>query len=137
MTKVDFNMSEFEDFIKNVRANKIDSQFKTMTNEIAQRWKDRASDLSPWDTHLMQNSFYYEGATPDGNTYKAIVANMAIADDGSPYPIYVEYGHRVVRGGETADWRPGAFMMTRARKDIEDILPQIVDKHIKKAWEEL
>lgn len=136
MTEVNFDMSDFENFIKSVRSGSHKKHIEDATNEVAERWRARAVDRSPWDTRLMLESFERLDAFRNIDEYIAFVYNTA-TDDGVPYPTYVEYGHRLVRNGKTIGWVPGFFMLTKAKKDVEKDMKSIMAKHVRRAWEEL
>ena len=66
------------------------------------------------------------------DTVVGTIYNDATAD-GAPYPLYVEYGHRIVRGGKTLGYAPPQYILTKEMAKIENgELEKIIKKHVMK-----
>lgn len=137
MTKMNINMRDMEEFIRNVRTEAYKKQLDICVGEIAERWRGSVVKRSPTgDTSMLKKSWHAELLVQPGPVHKAIVYNTATAGKtGAPYPIYVEYGHRIVRDGVTLGWVPGQFMLTKAKADVEKQMDKIVAKHMRIMWE--
>lgn len=62
----------------------------------------------------------------DGTTYTITVENNALSDNGVPYAIYVEFGHRTWSGG----WVEGRKMLTITEEELKEAVPGFLDRKV-------
>lgn len=63
-------------------------------------------------------------------------SNNALTDDGKPYSLYVEYGHRV-KTKNGYGWNKGHFMLTSTEQDFEKIIPKLLEKRLNEKLREV
>ena len=74
----------------------------------------------------LADSWFVGGVEKNGTTYTVNVENNALSDDGKPYAIYVEFGHRTRSGG----WVEGKKMLTITEEEIKEVAPNILDRKV-------
>ena len=76
---------------------------------------------TPVATGTLKRAWNIEPAEKKGNVWVSVIYNTA------DYAIYVEYGHRTTNH---KGWVTGRFMLTNAEKEIERIVPQLLEKRL-------
>lgn len=145
MSICEINTKDFEDFIKALKTTPPKKYIDASALEIANKWKRRAQLRSPVVTGLLRKSWHVTKETGDRQTSVCKVFNAAVSDDGAPYPVYVEYGHRQTPGRYVAKlgkrlkakWVPGQFMLSESKIDVERIKEQVIAKHMRRYFDDL
>ena len=130
-----FDYSQLQEFCNKLNANFSKQQCSEFvvncTREIADRFLQIVKQRTPggqlsaaWTTGEIE----YNGVT-----CKINIVNNAVNDDGVPYAIYVEYGHRKRNGG----WVTGHFMMTSTEDDLREKIPLILQQRLEEKLREV
>lgn len=94
--------------------------------------KDRRVQGVPVKGGALRRNWEQKPARRAGTVYKSVIFN------GTPYALYVEKGHRIVKGGRTVGWVPGQFMLESSLTEVEAVIPTYLDGHlqrfIEKGW---
>ncbi|MGF0095007.1 HK97 gp10 family phage protein [Peptoniphilus sp. SGI.035] len=118
--------------------NNLD-KFKSVTNEIfmeavyevATRVFQATVKNTPVDTGDLRESWNIDDIKKKGSVYEIEISNNL------EYSTYVEFGHRIVVGGNTLGWKDGVFMLTIAEKNLEKVMDRIFQRKFEKRFKEL
>lgn len=118
--------------------NNLD-KFKSVTNkifieavyEVATRVFQATVKNTPVDTGNLRNSWNIDDIKKKGSVYEIEISNNV------KYSSYVEFGHRIVVGGNTLGWKDGVFMLTIAEKNLEKVMDKIFQRKFEKRFKEL
>lgn len=78
----------------------------------------------------LKRNWQQKPARRAGTVYKSIIFN------GTPYGIFVEKGHRIVRAGKTIGWVPGQFMLESSMEEVKSGMPAYLDRRLQRFIEE-
>lgn len=106
----------------------MDQIVKECIDEIALRVYRSAVRQTPVDTGFLKGDWTLGAIVKRGKFYQVEILNPA------DYAIYVEYGHRIVRGGVTYGWIDGVFMLTIAEREVEKRVNRIVERRLKRFY---
>ena len=87
-----------------------DEIFMEAVYEVAGRVFRATVKNTPVDTGFLRESWNIDDIKKKGSVYEIEISNDV------EYASYVEYGHRIVRGGNTLGWKDGVFMLTISEK---------------------
>ena len=122
MIRCNFNdLKVFRDNLDNLTNAEYDRLAKECCNEIAARLLRMTQKNTPVATGTLKRAWNIEPAEKKGNVWVSVIYNTA------DYAIYVEYGHRTTNH---KGWVTGRFMLTNAEKEIERIVPQLLEKRL-------
>ena len=108
-----------------------DEIFMEAVYEVAGRVFRAAVKNTPVDTGFLRESWNIDDVKKKGNVYEIEISNDV------EYASYVEYGHRIVRGGNTLGWKDGVFMLTISEKNSEKVMDRIFQRKFEKRFKEL
>lgn len=108
-----------------------DEIFMEAVYEVAGRVFRATVKNTPVDTGFLRESWNIDDVKKKGSVYEIEISNDA------EYASYVEYGHRIVRGGNTLGWKDGVFMLTISEKNLEKVMDRIFQKKFEKRFKEL
>lgn len=108
-----------------------DEIFMEATYEAATRVFQAAVKNTPVDTGFLRESWNIDDVKKKGSVYEIEISNDV------EYAAYVEYGHRIVSGGDTLGWKDGVFMLTIAEKNLEKVMDKIFQRKFEKRFKEL
>ena len=122
MIRCNFNdLKVFRNNLGKLTNTEYDRLAEECCNEIAARLLRMTKQNTPVDTGHLKRSWKKEAARKNGNVWCSVVYNTA------DYAMYVEYGHRTTNH---KGWVTGRFMLTNAEKEIERIVPQLLEKRL-------
>lgn len=96
---------EWKDFLKGFLA------------EMAQRILAKTKEKTPVDTGNLRSSWQVGEPYFSGKDLCCEIKN------GAEYASFVEYGHRIVRGGTEIGWHEGRFMLRISTEEIRRQMP--------------
>lgn len=108
-----------------------DEIFMEATYEVATRIFQATVKNTPVDTGFLRESWSIDDVKKKGSVYEIEISNDV------EYAAYVEYGHRIVSGGDTLGWKDGVFMLTIAEKNLEKVMDKIFQRKFEKRFKEL
>ena len=108
-----------------------DEIFMEATYEAATRVFQATVKNTPVDTGFLRESWNIDDVKKKGSVYEIEISNDV------EYAAYVEYGHRIVSGGDTLGWKDGVFMLTIAQKNLEKVMDKIFQRKFEKRFKEL
>lgn len=108
-----------------------DEIFMEATYEVATRVFQATVKNTPVDTGFLRVSWNIDDVKKKGSVYEIEISNDV------EYASYVEYGHRIVRGGNTLGWKDGVFMLTISEKNLEKVMDRIFQRKFEKRFKEL
>ena len=108
-----------------------DEIFMEAVYEVAGRVFRATVKNTPVDTGWLRESWNIDDVKKKGNVYEIEISNDV------EYASYVEYGHRIVRGGNTLGWKDGVFMLTISEKNLEKVMDRIFQRKFEKRFKEL
>ncbi|MBM7550518.1 HK97 gp10 family phage protein [Peptoniphilus gorbachii] len=108
-----------------------DEIFLEATYEVATRVFQATVKNTPVDTGFLRESWNIDDVKKKGSVYEIEISNDV------EYASYVEYGHRIVRGGNTLGWKDGVFMLTISEKNLEKVMDRIFQRKFEKRFKEL
>lgn len=108
-----------------------DEIFMEATYEVAGRVFRATVKNTPVDTGFLRESWNIDDVKKKGSFYEIEISNYV------EYASYVEYGHRIVRGGNTLGWKDGVFMLTISEKNLEKVMDRIFQRKFEKRFKEL
>lgn len=108
-----------------------DEIFMEAVYEVAGRVFRATVKNTPVDTGFLRESWNIDDVKKKGNVYEIEISNDV------EYASYVEYGHRIVRGGNTLGWKDGVFMLTISEKNLEKVMDRIFQRKFEKRFKEL
>jgi hypothetical protein len=108
-----------------------DEIFMEATYEVATRVFQATVKNTPVDTGFLRESWNIDDVKKKGSVYEIEISNYV------EYASYVEYGHRIVRGGNTLGWKDGIFMLTISEKNLEKVIDRIFQRKFEKRLKEL
>ena len=108
-----------------------DEIFMEATYEVATRVFRAPVKNTPVDTGFLRESWNIDDIKKKGSVYEIEISNDV------EYASYVEYGHRIVRGGNTLGWKDGVFMLTISEKNLEKVMDKIFQRKFEKRFKEL
>lgn len=108
-----------------------DEIFMEAVYEVAGRVFRATVKNTPVDTGFLRESWNIDDIKKKGSVYEIEIANDV------EYASYVEYGHRIVRGGNTLGWKDGVFMLTISEKNLEKVMDRIFQRKFEKRFKEL
>lgn len=108
-----------------------DEIFMEATYEVATRVFQATVKNTPVDTGFLRESWNIDDVKKKGSVYEIEISNDV------EYASYVEYGHRIVRGGNTLGWKDGVFMLTISEKNLEKVMDRIFQRKFEKRFKDL
>lgn len=108
-----------------------DEIFMEAVYEVATRVFQATVKNTPVDTGFFRKSWNIDDIKKKGSVYEIEISNDV------EYASYVEYGHRIVRGGNTLGWKDGVFMLTISEKNLEKVMDRIFQRKFEKRFKEL
>lgn len=108
-----------------------DEIFMEAIYEVATRIFQATVKNTPVDTGFLRESWNIDDVKKKGSVYEIEISNDV------EYAAYVEYGHRIVSGGDTLGWKDGVFMLTIAEKNLEKVMDKIFQRKFEKRFKEL
>ena len=108
-----------------------DEIFMEATYEVATRVFRATVKNTPVDTGFLRELWNIDDIKKKGSVYEIEISNDV------EYASYVEYGHRIVRGGNTLGWKDGVFMLTISEKNLEKVMDRIFQRKFEKRFKEL
>lgn len=108
-----------------------DEIFMEAVYEVATRVFQATVKNTPVDTGFLRKSWNIDDIKKKGSVYEIEISNDV------EYASYVEYGHRIVRGGNTLGWKDGVFMLTISEKNLEKVMDRIFQRKFEKRFKEL
>lgn len=117
-SNIEFDFSEFNDFADWLETEEAKKVCEEVAIAILNDWENRAEAKSPADSGVLRQSWAHEGPTVNGNTIDGVLYNYAVSDDGKPYPLYVNNGHRIVdRLKKEHGFYPGLHFLEKATEE--------------------
>ncbi|MFM9413338.1 HK97 gp10 family phage protein [Peptococcus simiae] len=110
--------------------DRLGSQVLRRAIDRTQVGKDRRVRGVPIEGGTLKGNWQQKPARHTGTVYKSVIFN------NTPYAIFVEKGHRIVRGGRTIGWVPGQFMLESSLKEVEATIPTYLDRRLQRFIEE-
>jgi hypothetical protein len=123
---VDFRqLVQFGKALESLEKIDINKMYMELSKEVAQIFLAKVIPRTPVDTGFLRNQWTSKNTriVKKGNEYQIYITNT------SEYADYMEYGHRT-RGGK--GWVNGYFFATITEKEIEGLLPKMLEKKISK-----
>lgn len=111
---------------QNCSAQQLEEFFSSCAKRIAGQLLRDVVKRTPIVSGKLASSWTAGKVEKDGDTYTITVENNALSDNGVPYAIYVEYGHRTRSGG----WVEGRKMLTITEEEIKEAAPNILDRKV-------
>ena len=108
-----------------------DEIFMEAVYEVAGRVLRATVKNTPVDTGFLGESWNIDDIKKKGSVYEIEISNDV------EYAGYVEYGHRIVRGGNTLGWKDGVFMLTISEKNLEKVMDRIFQRKFEKRFKDL
>lgn len=108
-----------------------DEIFMEAVYEVAGRVFRATVKNTPVDTGFLGESWNIDDIKKKGSVYEIEISNDV------EYAGYVEYGHRIVRGGNTLGWKDGVFMLTISEKNLEKVMDRIFQRKFEKRFKDL
>ena len=108
-----------------------DEIFMEAVYEVAGRVFRATVKNTPVDTGFLRESWNIDDVKKKENVYEIEISNDV------EYASYVEYGHRIVRSGNTLGWKDGVFMLTISEKNLEKVMDRIFQRKFEKRFKEL
>ena len=108
-----------------------DEIFMEAVYEVAGRVFRATVKNTPVDTGFLRESWNIDDVKKKGSVYEIEISNDV------EYASYVEYGHRIVRGGNTLGWKDGVFMLTISEKNLEKVMDRIFQRNFEKRFKDL
>lgn len=108
-----------------------DEIFMEAVYEVAGRVFRATVKNTPVDTGFLRESWNIDDVKKKGSVYEIEISNDV------EYASYVEYGHRIVRGGNTLGWKDGVFMLTISEKNLEKVMDRIFQMKFEKRFKDL
>lgn len=108
-----------------------DEIFMEAVYEVAGRVFRATVKNTPVDTGFLRESWNIDDIKKKGSVYEIEISNDVV------YASYVEYGHRIVRGGNTLGWKDGVFMLTISEKNLEKVMDRIFQRKFEKRFKDL
>lgn len=125
------NFRQFEDFQKNLQKMSQGSNTKLctdLTKEISSRLLRKAIKRTPVGEYndgrvggTLRRGWTIGEIKHTGNIYEIEIINPV------EYAMYVEFGHRT---NNHKGWVRGRFMLTLSEKEIENIVPSLIEKRL-------
>lgn len=103
-----------------------DRLIRELAKELAARFLRKAKKRTPVDTGNLRRKWNIGEIRDTGNGYEVEIINP------TEYASYVEYGHRT---RDHTGWVQGKFMMTKSEMELEQELPKIIEKKLRKFLE--
>jgi hypothetical protein len=82
-------------------------QVAAALNEIALDWQRETQKHAPVEDGSFRKSIAVIKAEPKGDVIQAKVGTNAVSDDGTPYPVFLEFGTKYIAGGAVLGWKFG------------------------------
>lgn len=119
---------------RNVSGQQLDEFFTSCSKTIAEKLLKNVVNRTPIGQYdgtpgvggTLADSWFVGGVEKDGTTYTITVKNNALSDNGVPYAVYVEFGHRTRSGG----WVEGRKMLTITEAEIKEAAPNFLDRKV-------
>lgn len=111
---------------QNCSAQQLEEFFSNCAKRIAGQLLRDVVKRTPVKSGKLASSWVAGNVEKDGDTYTITVENNALSDNGVPYAIYVEYGHRTRSGG----WVEGRKMLTITEEEIKEAAPNYLDRKV-------
>lgn len=111
---------------RNCSAEQIDKFCESCAKRIAEQLLRDVVKRTPVKSGKLASSWKAGTIEKDGTTYTITVENNALSDNGVPYAIYVEFGHRTRSGG----WVEGRKMLTITEEEIKEKMPTVLDRMV-------
>lgn len=135
MSSIVVNFSDFNDFADWLESEEAKKVCEEVAIAILNDWENRAKDKSPADTGVLRQSWAHEGPTENGNTIDGVLYNYAVSDDGKPYPLYVNNGHRIVdRLKKEHGFYPGLRFLEKATEETIAQIQAIWFQEVSEWW---
>lgn len=132
--RVDFR--QFEDFqrkLQKLSNGDITALCTNLTKEISARLLRKTIRRTPVGQYndgrvggTLRRGWIIGTVNKTGNTYEIEIINPV------EYAMYVEYGHRT---RNHRGWVRGRFMLTLSEKEIENIVPKLIERRLKEYLE--
>lgn len=138
MNKTGFDFSELEELQENIeKVAKHDGKLEQVAERVLNELADTVLAGAKRDTPVLSGHLQRNWKrTPvkvkiTGNEIFVKVYNNV------EYAPYVEYGHRIVVKGVTVDFKDGFFMLTTAVENVQKLFPDMTEKQVLAALEEI
>lgn len=127
------NIKDLKEYRNNLGKFKrvTDEIFIEAVYEVATRVFQATVKNTPVDTGYLRESWNIDDIKKRGNVYEIEISNSV------EYSSFVEFGHRIVVGGNTLGWKDGVFMLTIAEKNLEKAMDKIFQRKFEKRFNEL
>lgn len=139
-SSLDIDITQIEDFAEQIEYELYRSVLEKAANRIMGEWYDRVVEISPVadvDGGTLRDSWEVGPVKREGDMLSIDIWNNAKSKDGKPYPIYVEFGHRLIIGKKFRAWIPGQAFFRNSRDDVEQKMEQILEEVVREVWESL
>ena len=147
-TILEIDITQVEKFAEQIELELSRSVLEKAANRIMGEWYERVVELSPVadvDGGTLRDSWEVSPIKREGDMLIIDIWNTAVTDDGAPYPIYVEFGHRQEVGRYVPAigkrlvraWIPGQAFFRNSRDEIEQKMEQILEEVVREVWESL
>lgn len=111
---------------RNCSSEQIDKFCESCAKRIAGQLLKDVVKRTPVKSGKLASSWKAGAIEKDGTTYTITVENNALSDNGVPYAVYVEFGHRTRSGG----WVEGRKMLTITEDEIKEKMPTVLDRMV-------
>lgn len=158
----EFDMSAFEILADQLEAIAMDGYIAEGANQILGQWLGSAKARTPvgevyrgrdeedkliksTGNGLMRKSWWTEPVKRKGAYLEGRLYNDAVSENGEPYPLYMNYGHRqnvgqyvpVLGRRLVKPWVEGQFMLEKSMADVAPRLQPVMENAVKRWWEDV
>lgn len=130
---ITFDFSDFDDFADWLESSEAEEIMQKIALRVITNWRNNAILLSPVadkNGGTLRKSWHREDVQKKGGAYESTLYNNAVSDKGAPYPLYVNYGHRVGKDG----WVEGQFFLEDARDEVQSEMQNIYWTELIRWW---
>ena len=144
-SSLEIDITQLEKFAEQIEHELYRSVLEKAANRIMGEWYRRVVELSPVVEGTLRDSWEVGPMKREGDMLIIDIWNNAVSEDGEPYPIYVEFGHRQEVGRYVPAigkrlvraWIPGQAFFRNSRDEVEQKMEQILTDVLQEVWESL
>ena len=119
MMGFDLNMKELVEYSKKLAGSVdgFDDFLKGFLIEMANRIIAKTKPRTPKDTGALRGAWFIGDVKHSGKSFYVELKNPM------EYATFIEYGHRIVRGGVEVGWYEGRFMLKISIDEVKAQMP--------------
>lgn len=135
MSVLEVDFSEFNDFADWLESEEAQEVCLRVALAVITEWENRAVAKSPADTGVLRQSWFHTDVDYTSDSYKSYLINDAVGDDGAPYPLFVNNGHRIVsKDGKELGFYEGQHFLEDATEETLKKIEGIWIKEVVNWW---